>query len=46
MTLQDTGEPSGFGNLTAPVMAAAMRRASRRDLAKLKYILELVDDKG
>ena len=39
MSLQNTGEPSGLGNLTALVMAAAMRRASRRDLAKLKYIL-------
>ena len=44
MSLQNTGEPSGFGNLTALVRASAMRRASRRDLAKFKYILELVDD--
>jgi hypothetical protein len=40
MTLRNAGEPSGFGNLTAPVMAAAMRRANRKDLATLKDILE------
>jgi hypothetical protein len=40
MTLQNTGEPSGFGTITAPVMAAAMRRANRKDLARLKEILE------
>jgi hypothetical protein len=41
MTLRNSGEPSGFGNLTAAVMAAPMRRANRKDLAKLKDILEL-----
>jgi uncharacterized protein YndB with AHSA1/START domain len=40
MTLRNAGEPSGFGSLTAPVMAAAMRRANRKDLARLKHILE------
>lgn len=40
MTLRNSGEPSGFGTLTAPVMAAAMRRANKKDLAKLKSILE------
>ena len=40
MTLRNAGEPSGFSKVTAPVMAAAMRRASRKDLAALKQILE------
>jgi uncharacterized membrane protein len=40
MTLRNTGEPSGFGQLTAPLMAAAMRRANRKDLQELKRILE------
>lgn len=40
MTLRNAGEPSGFGKVTAPVMAGAMRRANRKDLARLKSILE------
>ena len=40
MTLRNRGEPSGFGKLAAPLMAAAMRRANRKDLDRLKAILE------
>jgi uncharacterized protein YndB with AHSA1/START domain len=40
MTLRNRGMPSGFAGLTAPVMAAAMRRANRKDLAALKALLE------
>jgi len=40
MTLRNSGSPSGFSKVSAPVMAAAMRRATTRDLARLKGILE------
>jgi uncharacterized protein YndB with AHSA1/START domain len=40
MTLRNRGMPSGFAGLTAPVMAAAMQRTNRRDLAALKVLLE------
>jgi hypothetical protein len=40
MTLRNRGEPAGFASVTSPVTAAAMRRANRRDLARLKQILE------
>lgn len=40
MTLRNRGEPRGFGKLAAPLMAAAMRRANRKDLTRLKTILE------
>ena len=40
MTLRNRGEPAGFGRLAGPVLAAAMRRANRKDLERLKTLLE------
>ena len=40
MTLRNQGEPSGFAAVTASVMTAAMKRANRKDLARLRAILE------
>ena len=40
MSLRDRGRPSGFGRISAPIMAAAIRRANRKDLARLKQIVE------
>jgi len=40
MTLRNRGEPSGFSRIVGPIMAAAMRRANRKDLARLKTLLE------
>lgn len=40
MSLRNRGEPSGFAAIATPVLAAAMRRANRKDLARLKSILE------
>ena len=40
MKLRNRGAPVGFFLLVAPLMAAAMRRANRNDLARLKSLLE------
>jgi hypothetical protein len=40
MRLRNRGEPSGFSRLMAPLMTPAVRRANRKDLARLKQILE------
>ena len=40
MSLRNRGQPSGFSSLGAPMMAAAMGRANRKDLQRLKSILE------
>jgi uncharacterized membrane protein len=40
MTLRNRGEPSGYSKIAAPIMAAAVRRANQKDLARLKELLE------
>jgi uncharacterized membrane protein len=40
MTLRNRGDPRGFARLVAPFMTSAMRRANRKDLARLKTVLE------
>ena len=40
MTLRNRGEPAGFSKIVAPLMAAAMRRANQKDLARLKALLD------
>ena len=41
MTLRTRGQPSSLSSrLTAPLMASAIRRTNRNDLARLKEILE------
>lgn len=40
MKLRNRGEPTGFSKVGAPLMAAAMGRATRKDLALLKRLLE------
>jgi uncharacterized membrane protein len=40
MTLRNRGQPSGFSTIAAPMMARAMRRTNRKDLARLRRLLE------
>ena len=44
MTLRNSGRPSGFSKLALRVMTTAMRRANRKDLERLKRILESPSD--
>jgi uncharacterized protein YndB with AHSA1/START domain len=43
MTLRNRGQPSGFANLAAPLMSAQVRKATSKNLALLKTILERRD---
>ncbi len=43
MTVRNRGEPTGFAGLAAPILATAVRRATTKDLAQLKAILEGVN---
>ena len=43
MTLRSRGEPRGFAGLATPILATAIRRATAKDLARLKAILEAVN---
>ena len=40
MTLRNRGEPTGFSRMAAPALERAMRRATTKDLARLKQVLE------
>jgi hypothetical protein len=46
MTVRNRGEPAGLAKLTAPMVAAAMRRANRKDLEHLKQLLERPAERG
>jgi uncharacterized protein YndB with AHSA1/START domain len=46
MTLGNTGKPSGFSHLAGAFMAPMIRRATRKDLQKLKSILEAGEATG
>ena len=41
MALTNRGRPDGFSKIMAPIMATAMRLANRKDMKRLKNILEL-----
>ncbi|MDX6689773.1 MAG: hypothetical protein QOG15_1230 [Solirubrobacteraceae bacterium] len=43
MTLRNRGEPAGFTKAASPFMAISLRRANRKDLRRLKAILERPD---
>jgi uncharacterized membrane protein len=46
MKLHNRGVPTGFSVAVAPLMAGAMRRANKKDLHRLKAILESTHQSG
>jgi hypothetical protein len=42
MTLRNRGNPSGFSKILSLLMVPAMRRANRKDLARLKFLMEQI----
>lgn len=44
MALRNRGSPRGFSRFLAPFMAVAVRAANRKDLARLKSLLEVGGD--
>ncbi|HEY2600275.1 MAG TPA: SRPBCC family protein [Thermoleophilaceae bacterium] len=40
MSLRNRGEPAGFGKVAAPLMARAIARANKKDLERLKTLIE------
>jgi uncharacterized protein YndB with AHSA1/START domain len=40
MTLRNRGQPAGFARVAAPMMARSMRNANRKDLDRLRCLLE------
>lgn len=46
MTLRNRGEPSGFSRVGAPLMAAAVRRETTKNLRCLKALLERENAQG
>ncbi len=45
MILRNRGEPTGFSKVASPMLAEAMRHANRKDLTRLKEILESPRDR-
>ena len=45
MSLRNRGLPSGFSRVGSPLVSASMRRANRRDLRRLKTVLEQRGDR-